>query len=994
MRWQVPLAPLAALSLLVLVPARGEGQTAGRLTGTVTEALAQRPLQGVTVTLLGRDTTRASTSAEGSYAFPRVPPGTYTVRAIAIGYVAADQRVTVAEGAAATANFSLQRAAVSLEAVVSIGYGTVQRKEVTGSVASLSQEELKKVPTASVVESMQGMLPGVDITRSSGSPNSGNALLVRGTRSLTASNNPLVIVDGVQFGALGDLNPGDIESIEVLKDAASTAIYGSRGANGVILVKTKSGTGGGAVVSANGFYGVTQITSYPLINTAEQYATLKREAYRTSGIWKSPADDAKIFAPLELANLNAGVATDFRNLLFRDGRTASQEVSVAAGSDRTHAFFSGGYYDETGILRADEMRRYSARVNVDHTLSDRWKVGTHTQLTYFDRDRRNDPLNLANKITPLTAAYDSLGQLIVYPNGGKDISPLADERPNAFADNELQSRVVPSFYGEYTSGGFDFRSTLGADVTSSRRGQFASPATIQQNAAASSATYTTSSARNYSFENVATYRREFGEHTVTLTGVGSYLSYKQDQATSVGRNQLLASQLYYNLGGAREGLGLTSRYTESSLLSSAGRLNYDWRDRYLVSVTGRFDGSSRLSKGSQWAFFPAVAVAWRVGEEPFLRHTAWLDDLKLRVGYGVSGNDAVDPYSTQASLVPVPFSFDETLAPGYAFSSQVGNSDLKWELSRTTNVGLDAVLWKNRVSATLDVYRTSTTDLLLQRFLPASSGVTSVVQNIGATATRGVELAVTSQNVRRRGASWSTTVTFSRNREKIVSLVNGANDVANGWFIGYPAAVFYDYQKLGIWQLADSAEARTFGQAPGDIRVKDQNGDGKITAADDRVVLGAARPKWSGALTNNVSWKGFDVSATVFARIGQTMQYGFYDSYKPDGVENGAAVDYWTPEHPTNAFPRPNSRFPKSNYLYYSSLTYADGSFVKLRDATVGYALPRSLARRLSAGQLRAYVSGRNLARWTKVPDYDPERGGSISSPMTRAFVTGLDVKF
>jgi TonB-dependent SusC/RagA subfamily outer membrane receptor len=402
MRWQARLVPLAAL---VGLAARAQAQ-GGRVTGTVTEALAQRPLQGVTVTLLGRDTTRATTTGEGTFTFQRVAPGTYTVRALAMGFVAGEQAVTVADGGAATVAFALQRAAVTLEAMVSIGYGTVQRKEVTGAVASLSQEELTKVPTASVVESMQGMLPGVDITRSSGSPNSGNALTVRGTRSLTASNSPLVIVDGVQFGGLGDLNPADIESIEVLKDAASTAIYGSRGANGVILVKTKSGLGNGAVVSASGYYGVTDVTSYPLINTPEQYAALKRQAYRTSGIWSSPADDAKIFAPLELINLNGGVATDFRNLLFREGRTASQEVSVSAGSERTRAFVSGGFYDETGILRADEMRRYSARLNVDHTLSDRWRVGTRTQLTYYDRDRRADPLNLANKITPLTPAFD------------------------------------------------------------------------------------------------------------------------------------------------------------------------------------------------------------------------------------------------------------------------------------------------------------------------------------------------------------------------------------------------------------------------------------------------------------------------------------------------------------------------------------------------------------------------------------------------------------
>jgi hypothetical protein len=237
-------------------------------------------------------------------------------------------------------------------------------------------------------------------------------------------------------------------------------------------------------------------------------------------------------------------------------------------------------------------------------------------------------------------------------------------------------------------------------------------------------------------------------------------------------------------------------------------------------------------------------------------------------------------------------------------------------------------------------------------------------------------------------------VTFTRNREKITELVSGANDIANGWFIGFPSAVFYDYEKVGIWQTSEAAEAAKFGQLPGDIHVRDQNGDGKITAADDRKVLGSPRPDWSGAFTNNVSWRSFDFAATLFARMGQQMSYEFFDSYKPDGVENGSAVNYWTPENPSNDFPRPNSRFPKTNYLYYSSLTFADGSFAKLRDATIGYKLPDALARYVSATRARVYVSGRNLARWTKVPNYDAERGGAISDPMTRVIVTGFDIKF
>jgi TonB-linked SusC/RagA family outer membrane protein len=945
------------------------------------------------VTVVGGEA-RGTTNATGDYTIANVAPGSYVVRTTRIGFQIAEQRVTVVANQPVTANFYLQASAIALDAVVSIGYGTVQRREVTGAVASIKSDELTKVPSNNVLESMQGQLPGVDIVRTSGSPNSGNMLLVRGARSLTASNNPLVIIDGIQFGSLQQLNPSDIESIEVLKDAASTAIYGSRGANGVILVTTKRGFGGRPSFDLHSYFGNTQITEYPQINTGPQFIAQKREAYRTSGLWASPADDSKIFTPDQVTAIQQGFWTDFRDLIFRQGMAQSHQLGVSAGSERTQAYVSFGLDDETGILRSDQMRRYTLRVNVDQTLTDHWKVGTHSQVTYFDRDRRANPLNIANKIDPLTRAFDATGALIVFPNNGKDISPLADEQPNAYANNQLQSVIIPSLFADYSLGGFTFRSTLGGSATSSRTGVFASPNTIAQAGASSQATYTTESARNYSLENVATYRRDIGAHSITLTGVGSYLSYTSDGSSVLGRNQLIPAQLYYSLGGSREGLAVSSTYEESSLLSGAGRLNYDWSDRYLFQFSGRFDGSSRLSEGNKWAFFPGVLAAWRVSEEPFLRGNKHINDLKVRVAYGVSGNDAVSPYSTQARLQSIPMSFDETLAPGYTFSTQVGNSNLKWELSHTTNVGVDAVFLDNRVTTSLDVYKTRTSDLLLQRFLPLTSGVSSVIQNIGATQNTGVELSITSANVRRDNVNWNSTVTFTRNREKITELVSGANDIANGWFIGYPSAVFYDYEKVGIWQTSETAEAAKFGQVPGDIHVRDQNGDGKITAADDRIVLGSPRPDWSGAFTNNVSWRRLDFAATLFARMGQKMQYEFFDSYKPDGVENGSAVNYWTPENPSNDFPRPNSRFPRTNYLYYSSLTYANGSFAKLRDATIGYQLPDALARYVSATRARVYVSGRNLARWTKIPNYDAERGGAISDPMTRVFVTGFDIKF
>lgn len=991
MRWTAMLLLLLAVPLL---PGQALAQDTGEIVGTVTESQTLRLLEGASVVVEGTPRL-VFTGPEGRYVISDVEPGTYVLRTEMLGYAQSEQTVTVAAGESVTADFEMEVAAISLEGVVAIGYGSVQRRDVTGSVASVGSEELRRVPSRDVRESLQGRLPGMDIRRESGSPNSDMDWRVRGTRSLTADNNPLIIIDGAQFGRLEDLNPSDIESIEVLKDAAATAIYGSRGANGVILVTTKNGGAGGTNISASSYVGMTDITSYPRINTGQEYVDLKREAFRTAGEWSSEADDDKIFSPRELENIAGGVSTDFRDLIFRDATVQSHQVGVSTGSANTRVYLSLGAFQENGILRSDEVSRYALRFNLEHALSDQWTVGTNSQVTYYDRDRRDDPLNIANKINPLTPAFDGDGDLIVYPNDGKDISPLADEESDAYANNELETIAVPSLFAEFTPlANLTIRSTLGANVVGRRTGIFRSPNTIDQNGAASAAEYETHNSRNLSWENVLTYQKALGDHSLGLTGVASYITSQRDSATALGRNQLLSSQLFYGLANATEGVAINSGYVESTLLSYAARLNYDWRGRYLLTFTGRFDGSSILSPGNRWAFFPGVAAAWRLSDESFLSDASFIDDLKLRVSYGVSGNDAVDPFSTQAALEAIPFSFGESLAQGFTFGEQLGNEDLKWELSATTNIGLDAVLWDNRVTATIDLYQTNTSDLLLERFLPVSSGVSSIIQNVGETRNRGIELSLNTNNIQTPDFSWSSHLTFFKNNEEIVELVGAQDDVGNEWFIGHPVDVFYDYEKTGIWQEEEAEAAAQFGQEPGEIKVRDQNGDGAIRPDDDRIVLGSERPDWSGNLTNNVRWRDFDLAASVFVRWGQMMQYGFYDSYKPDGVENGANVDYWTPENPTNDFPRPNSRFPKTNYLYYRSLTFEDASFIKLRDVTVGFTVPESLAQQLRVGSARFYITGRNLARITKVDDYDPERGGDLSDPMTRSFVAGVDLSF
>ena len=984
------------VTLLVSTPVHGQevGSGQGAIVGTVTDSTNGIPLPGTNVQLVGTQQ-GTSTGSDGAYRITGIDPGTYDVQASFIGYgTETVEGVEVRANETTEVNFTLVENVYEADELVVIGYGTTTKSDLTGSVVSIDEAELTEVPSSNVLESLQGEVPGMDITNESGETAAGLNFTIRGNRSLTASNDPLFIVDGVQYSSIQNLNPNDIASIEVLKDAASTAIYGARGANGVVLITTKKGTAGGTQVSVSSYAGITESNGYPPINSPDEYVEVRREARRTNGEWSSPDDDPNIFSPTELENYRNGVTTDFRDLLIQTGLQQSHQVGVSTGSENTRAYLSVGYFEESGIVEMDHLTRYTSRLNLSHQISDAIQVGTNTQVTFSDQDRRANPLNIANKITPLTAAYDENGELIPYPNQGANINPLVDEQPNHYENNTKSIDLTPTFFVELTPlEALTFRSDVSVGLDYSRQGIYRASQTIDRNGAAPEARYFTSNSRGIDLENVLTYDNDFGEHSVTLTGVFSYLGNWNDFGSELGRSQLLNSQLFYGLENAPEGIAIETGYEESSLLSYAGRLNYSWRGKYLLTLTGRADGSSRLSEGNKWAFFPSAAVAWRVGDEPFMSNVSAISEMKLRASYGVSGNDAVQPYATQAVLTRIPWGFGEDPAPGYAFSDQIGNPNLEWELSSNANIGLDLGLWGNRVYATIDVYNTYTTNLLLQRFLPQTSGASSVIQNVGETRNRGIELSLETQNVVTEDFFWQSNITFFSNNEEIVELTGEGDDIANGWFIGEPTEVFFDYEKIGIWQQSEADQAASFGQEVGEIKVRDQDGDGAITP-EDRVVLGTPRPDWSGSIENSITYKGIDVSALIFARVGQMMEYDYYANYKPQGIENGSDVDYWTPENPTNAFPRPNSTYSNENYPYFSSLYYEDATYVKLRSLTVGYTLPQSMASRLSVDNMRIYVSGKNLWTISGVEDYDPERGGGLSFPMTRLFVGGVDLRF
>ncbi|GGZ23624.1 SusC/RagA family TonB-linked outer membrane protein [Echinicola pacifica] len=964
-----------------------------KITGVVSATEFEGGLPGATILEKGTNNGTV-TDVNGKFSIS-VSEGATLVFS-SVGYISQEKKVANSS----SLKVSLEPDITNLEEVVVIGYGTVKKRDLTGAVTSVKSEDIRQVPAQNPLESIQGKVAGVDITRGSGSSSSGINIRIRGNRSIGAGNNPLFIVDGVQTGNIDNINPNDIESMEFLKDASSTAIYGWQGANGIVIVTTKKGATGTPKVTFNSYFGLSQVSRYPSVMNGDEYAAIKREANRTTGKWSSEADDPLIFNTQELAAVQNGDWIDYQDLLFKNGTQQNYNIGVNAGSDKTKVYTSLDYYSEKGILKFDDIKRYTLRANVDHTFNNWVKAGLQSQVANRDESYRRDPLNMANKIIPLGTVYDENGDFIVYPLGGSSISPLADEQVDVFSNTGKITDVIANVYLELKPfAGFSFRSNFGSSISNSRIGLFEGSNSISRNGGNSRAQYTASNSRFFNWDNVINYSKEIKDHSFAITALSSYVQNEGDNVLAQGESQLLPGQLYFGLGNAPDNITINSGYAKWNVLSFAARLNYNYKGKYLITLTDRADGASRLSKGNKWAFFPSAAFAWRIVDENFMENIASISELKLRLSYGVAGNSGIQPYGTQSSLTRMPMAFGESSFQGFTFSPLLGNPDAGWELSATTNLGVDFGLWKNRLSATVDIYDTRTSDLLLPRGLPPTTGVQQVYQNIGKTRNHGVEIGLNTVNIESKDFQWESMITFTRNQEEIVSLVTeGVDDIGNGWFVGEPISVFYDYEKLGIWQSSEADEAQSFGQAPGDIKVRDLNGDGQIDAVNDRKVLGGDnRPNWFGGLNNKINYKGFDLSVYLFARWGQTINPNFLSRYdRQSNLNNSStAIDYWTPENPTNEYPRPNAGLSGSSTLYWSTIGYVDGSYIRLRNLSLGYTLPVKDNPLFS--NVRIYLSGTNLLTWTKsskLDEYDPERGGGESFPMLKSYMFGLNLGF
>ena len=1006
-----------------------------QITGRVTDLATDEGLPGVNILVKGTSS-GTITDVEGNFSL-QVPGSESVLVLSSVGYES--EELTV--GDQTEFNLQLTPDLQTLSEIVVVGYGTQKKSDVTGAIAQVSGESLREVPTANFSQALQGRTAGVEVSTTSSRPGGNSQIRIRGNRSLTGSNDPLIVLDGIPFnGSINDINVNDIASTNILKDASSTAIYGSRGSNGVIIITTKRGEAGEPQLFYNGYYGPTSaIGKYDVMN-GQEFA-----AYRQAA---SEGGTTFTFTPDEEANLAAGRSTDWQELLYQPGFMTDHSIGARGGTENTQYYMSAGYFKQTTVLPGQAFTRYSVTGTIDQKINDRVKIGLNTMNQFNVNDGENISLMFSLlTLSPLYSPYNDDGTIKTNPAefsaNPETLNPLLINRDNEWKQQRRRLRTFNSLYGEVNIlDGLKYRLNVGLDLFQDNYGTYSGSQTPFRNGSVNQADTENTNSWSYTVENLLTYDKTFADnHQFNFTALYSIQEIEQYRSAARAQDLPADYTYYYNLGLANttsvpSDAGL-NYYSKSAILSYMGRVNYSYADRYLLTASYRADGSSRLAPGNKWYYYPAAAFGWNISNEPFAAGFGDIVDLKLRVGYGTTSNQAVDPYSSLGSLTSEPYNFGESGLYGY-YVNQLPNSGLTWEFTTTTNVGVDFGFLQGRINGSVELYQQNTKDILQSVTLPASSGVSSVVKNVGESQNKGLEFSLSSLNVvdnnSQNGFTWSTDFNFYLNRGEISFLAGGVDrNINNGWFVGQPIGVIYDYEKIGIVQTGDTELPDGF--EPGEIKIKDQitvdsNGDGVADAkdgvinTDDRVILGSPQPKWAGGMTNSFTYKGFDLSVVLFWKVGGTLVSTFYQANQSnpvntlEGRRNGANVDYWTPDNPTNAYPQPGTGQQPD---YGSTLGYFDASFLKIRSINLGYDLPQAWLGDNGISSLRVYVRAQNPFRALFSPfvqegGLDPEPTQSLNAgdntttntpgygagsllvgldtPPTRAILFGVNLKF
>jgi TonB-linked SusC/RagA family outer membrane protein len=1003
------------------------------VTGTVTDSKGQ-PLPGVSVRVKGT-TTGIVTNVDGKYSI-NVPDGNSTLTFSFIGFttqeVVANNRTQI--------NITLLDQPSALNEVVVVGYGSQKKSDVTGSIASVNEAAIKSVPASNLLSALQGQATGLDIQKSGGNshPGATPSVLIRGQRSLGTSNGPLYIVDGAPYNDtyINDLNQDDVVSVQILKDASATAIYGSRGANGVILITTRRGKIGKPVITYSGYAGVSKpIREYDMMN-GQQFEVYKKWAMFNSTLSNSPntpnaytgINDPKLytdgltFLPGELASIQNGSSTDWQKLIYKNGFKTDHQLGVSGGTESTQYAISAGFYDETGNFIGQSFSRYSLKLSIDQQLGKIFKVGVSSLNAVSGINGEGiNPISQALRSSPLTVPYDANGNIVPNPGGGTLVyNPVANLVPGAVVQNRNRFNTFSTAYVEAQFlPHLKYRFNGGVQLTPETYGEYFGSATYQNLGGASTARNSNYNYHNYTLENLLIYDNTFAQkHHVNFTGLFSTQDdYKT--STSFGYNNILANSIQYYNPGFGSNLSGSGDYQKYDIVSYMGRINYDYDSKYLLTLTVRDDGASRLADGNKYQVFPSVAAGWNINQEDFLKNSNVINSLKLRLGYGQVGNSAVKPYQTLGGLGTTTYNYGTTNLTG-TYPNNVPNPNLTWEKTATANIGLDFGILNNRISGSIDAYHAYTSNLLLPQNLPITSGYSQpYFANVGKTENKGLEIQLNTDNIRSTGRNsigWTTSVNISFNRNKITALASGIKqDIGNRWFVGNSITSIYNFQRLGIWQntAADSTAARKLGltvngpaSVIGNIRVADLNGDNKINA-DDRTILGNSDPKFTGGITNRISYKGLDFVVVASFRVGGTLiasQFaGVATGFNVNslgGKDGNLNVNYWTPDNHENYYPKPN-RANNGTPQYEDLLQYFDASYLKIRTLSLGYALPKALVSKIGAKSLRIYTTANDAFILfspfvNKYHGIDPESSGTLALDIPTPFsvLFGLNVSF
>jgi len=1003
------------------------------------------PLQGVDIRVKNSNV-GVATDASGKFSIS-ITKADATLEITHTGYSDKEVAVTNTSG---NLNIVLSVFSKELEQVVVVGYGTVKRKDVTGAISGISQAEIQSRPVDNPLDAMQGKIAGVDIA-SNERPGTIGAITIRGVRSLTASNSPLFVVDGIPLttGSIDNINPSDIQSIDVLKDASATAIYGSRGANGVVIVTLKQARAGRTVLNLNSSLTFENLVDDEKMFDAGDFITYRRWAYYyaglnpTTGISKYPrgdqpdeAFDRTYFSatadPYAWANIEQGWAsgtwdpskvktTDWRGMVTQQGITTDNTLSVSGGTDKIKAYGSFGYLNNKGTIKGQSFERYTANLNVDIAATKWLNFGSSINVSYNKQEYGQSATGVstvgtpsgglyesARGVFPFAVPYDSAGNRISFPGGDNAVKTIVDEWKYNI-DERVTLRAFGSLHAQVNFGsishaleGLSYRLNFGPDLSNYRDGVYIDKNSVANGGSSSYASLTNNSTRSYTLDNLLYYDRTFGEHSIGVTLLQSRTGYTQETSNITGNGVPLSSQLWNALtsGTVTGQLSSSSNIIQQQLLSYMGRINYSFKDRYLLTVSARQDGSSVLAEGHKYTLFPSAALAWRIDKEKFM-NVKWVNSLKLRIGAGVTGNSAVAPYQTQGGITSLFYPFYTANTAGSIPSTVFANKDLGWEKTTQYNLGIDYSLFDRRVSGSVDVYTSSTSDLLLNANIPTVTGFTTSYENIGKTANTGVDISITTINIRTKDFTWTTNLNASWQKDHIVSLSNGTQpDISNLWFPGQPLGVIYGYKASGLWQVADSSSYKLFnanGNAfyPGNVKIDDVSGsdnkpDNKIDPNHDRQIIGWTRPRWIAGMTNTFDYKGLEFSFFLYGKFNYMYSYGGESQNARYVTRN---IDYYT-ENNTNAeFQKPIFNAGGAPVdPYYASLGYLKASFIKIRNISLGYNFANSTLTGIGISNLKAYVQVQNpgmLFRQIDFLDMDV-----VGPTWNRGFTLGFNASF